>query len=143
MKYLDVANNGVADYTNIWQYTPNASSAQRFRIFSTSTGDYEIQGVGSGKFVDLSGAKAANGTNIQIYAGNSTAAQKWSFVLTEDTLPNKGTYIIASAINRSYAMDISGASKANKANVQLYKRNNKITHSQFSIIISIFIRKGR
>ena len=125
-KYLDVDGNNTEDKTNIHQYTGNGTSAQRFRINSIGNGEYELQGVGSDKYLDLNAANASNGSNIQIYTGNHTAAQKWKLVLTKDNMPTNYTYQIVSSINTSYSIDILGASKADKANAQLYKRNTTL-----------------
>lgn len=40
-----------------------------------------------------------------------------------------GTYVIESAVNRAFAMDIRGASKAEKANLQLYKKNGTVAQT--------------
>ena len=37
--------------------------------------------------------------------------------------PLDGTYVIESAVNHAFAIDVKGASTADKANVQLYKKN--------------------
>lgn len=37
--------------------------------------------------------------------------------------PLNGTYRIESAVNRDFCVDVNGASTANKANIQIYKRN--------------------
>ena len=82
--------------------------------------------------MDLSGGKAVNSANIQIYNSNGSRAQKWTLTstLTLDELAMEhkediedGAYIIRSAVNSKYVLDVAGGSKNDKANIQLYADN--------------------
>lgn len=53
-------------------------------------------------------------------------------LLTEKGFVEEGTYVIESGITNKSAVDISGGSTSNRANIQLYQKNN--THAQvFSV----------
>lgn len=82
--------------------------------------------------LDVSGGSTSAGANIQLYAMNGTPAQK--FVLTTAVnLTNaliagnevdEGVVTIGSALSGERVVDISGGSKNNGANVQLYVSND-------------------
>lgn len=87
-----------------------------------NSGGYALVNTTYNKALDVAGAKTANGTNVQGYASNGTAAQRFTF--PSATILANGTYAIKSAANGSIALDVKGASTANKANVQAYAWNN-------------------
>ena len=96
-----------------------SQNAQIWKLeYNNADGFYSIQNIGSGKYLDVTGAKVANGSNIQQYTGNGTKAQKWQLVQT-----NAG-YKIVSALNNAYVIDLAGANTSNGANIQLYQNNN-------------------
>lgn len=78
--------------------------------------------VATGKVLDAAEGSAGNGTNIGTYASNGAAAQ--TFRLTACSLADAGTYTIATASNRSKALDVSNGSRSNGANVQLWSSNS-------------------
>lgn len=84
-KALDLQNAGVANGTNVQQYTDGAATnvAQQWMLRSAGKDVYYIIHK-KGLFLDVQGGKMADGTNIQGYVGNSTAAQKWVFVPAVD-----------------------------------------------------------
>ena len=105
-------------------------------------GDYYMIYAGNSSFcLDVSGAKTANGTNIQIYSKNGSKAQIFKLeklsnnVKTEqnaETQIKEGVYTISSALKSTMVLDVSGASTANGANIQLYTSNN--TNAQKFIV---------
>lgn len=125
MKLLELTNASKKSGANVQQYSSNGSTAQKWIIKSTGDGYYNFFSPVSGKAIDVSGAKANAGTNIQVYDNNGTNAQKFKLTLVDNEKSiEEGEYIIYSALNSSKAIDISGASKATEANVQLYQSNN-------------------
>ena len=136
-KVIDVQNGGKSSSTNVWQYSYNGTDAQKWIIQKTSDGYYKIFSKLNGLALDVSNGSSSNNTNIQVYKANETNSQKFS-IITKDTpvgekvLP-EGTYRIALAENDKYGLDISGASKDNKGNVQLYEYKNKI-QQRFNVV---------
>ncbi len=68
----------------------------------------------------------------KIYNSNGSRAQKWTLTstLTLDRTGNgdkedieDGAYIIRSAVNSKFVLDVAGGSKNDKANIQLYADN--------------------
>ena len=135
-KALDVKNASKEKGANVWQWEQNGTDAQKWLIKSAGNGYYNIISKCNGLYVDVLNAKAENYTNIQMCDGNGLNAQKFKFeeVINESINNNTstgnvvgsktiedGTYIIRSAINNKYVLDVLGASKDNGANVQLYE----------------------
>ncbi len=126
-KALDLKSAKVANSTNIQQYASNNTLAQRWIISKESNGTYRIASALNTSYVlDIAGGKTANGTNVQLYQTNGTAAQKFTInkcaVYAQTIVP--GTYTISSALSQNKMLDVSGASKNNKGNIQLYDNNN-------------------
>jgi hypothetical protein len=118
-KCVDVAGGGLADGTNIQQFTCNGGSAQRFDVVETSAGVYKLTAVASAKLMDVAGGGLADGTNIQQWSDNGSNAQRFKIALvtgstTEFTLVN---------VNSGKCVDVAGGSTADNANVQQWTCN--------------------
>ena len=126
-KAIDLKSAKVANSSNIQQYSSNNTLAQRWIVSKESNGTYRIASALNTSYVlDLAGGKTANGTNVQLYQTNGTAAQK--FAITKCTVYAQtiapGTYTISSVLSQNKILDVSGASKKDKGNIQLYDNNN-------------------
>ena len=137
-KALDVAGAGKIDGTNVWQYELNNSDAQKWVIKDAGNGTYSIISKCNGLYLDVNAGQAKNESNIQVYTGNGTNAQKFIFEKVSQSEDNEniennnntiigtktisdGTYVIRSVINNKYGLDVSQASTANGANIQLFE----------------------
>ena len=80
---------------------------------------------------------STNNANINITTNTSSVNQEFKLVRDNTISGNKvissGRYIIMSSKKTSQVLDIKSGSKANKANVQLYKSNNTLAQ-KFNII---------
>ena len=121
---LDVPAADASSGARLQLWTPNGSWAQRWVAVRDGGGVRLVSALSDSLSVDLPGASTADATRLQLYADNGTAAQRWSFVTPGCTqvVPN-GVYVIKSAMNQNYVLDIAGASDANGANAQLYEAN--------------------
>ena len=121
---LDVPGGSACSGAQLQLWTPNGSWAQRWVAVRDGAGIRLVSALDDTLSVDLPGASTADGSRLQLYADNGTAAQRWSFVTPGCTqvVPN-GVYVIKSAMNQNYVLDIAGASDANGANAQLYEAN--------------------
>lgn len=121
---LDVPGGSACSGAQLQLWTPNGSWAQRWVAVRGGAGIRLVSALDDTLSVDLPGASTADGSRLQLYSDNGTAAQRWSFVTPGCTqvVPN-GVYIIKSAMNQNYVLDIAGASDANGANAQLYEAN--------------------
>ena len=121
---LDVPGASACSGAQLQLWTPNGSWAQRWVAVRDGAGVRLVSALDDTLSVDLPGASTADGSRLQLYSDNGTAAQRWSFVTPGCTqvVPN-GVYVIKSAMNQNYVLDIDGASDANGANAQLYEAN--------------------
>ena len=121
---LDVPGGSACSGAQLQLWTPNGSWAQRWVAVRDGAGVRLVSALNDKLSVDLPGASTADGSRLQLYSDNGTAAQRWSFVTPGcmQVVPN-GVYVIKSAMNHNYVLDIAGASDANGANAQLYEAN--------------------
>mgnify|MGYP002765283385 FL=1 len=121
---LDVPGADASSGAQLQLWTPNGSWAQKWVAVRDGSGIRLVSALSDSLSVDLPGASTADGSRLQLYSDNGTAAQRWSFVTPGCTqvVPN-GVYVIKSAMNQNYVLDIDGASDANGANAQLYEAN--------------------
>jgi len=121
---LDVPGGSACSGAQLQLWTPNGSWAQRWVAVRDGAGIRLVSALDDTLSVDLPGASTADGSRLQLYPDNGTAAQRWSLVTPGCTqvVPN-GVYVIKSAMNQNYVLDIAGASDANGANAQLYEAN--------------------
>lgn len=106
-KCMDIASGKIVNGSNIQQYTSNGTAAQKF-VLTTSAGS---SGVSNGGSSNNSGS------------GNSSSSSFGSTDLMGSASDLEGTYYIASYKHQNLVLDVAGASRANSANVQLYKLN--------------------
>ena len=135
-KVLDVQNAGMLSGTNVWQYDYNGTDSQKWIIKKTQDGYYNIISKLNELCLDVAGGTAKNGANLQVYTPNNTKSQKFKFILKDSQTGQKvledGTYRIATSLNTNIGLDVSNASTANQANVQIWKYDNVI-QQQFNI----------
>lgn len=130
-KVLDVAGGSALSGTNVAQYGANDTRAQKWIILKNTDGSYSFQSaLWPGLVLDVSGASTSDGANIQTWSSNGSVAQKFSLISAkpvvepcEDIIP-AGWYEVVSSADGSFALDVSGASSSNGANIQTYARNS-------------------
>ena len=129
---------------NVCQWEYSGSDAQKWVIKEAGNGYYSMVSKCNGLYVDVLNASASNYTNIQMCDGNGLNAQKFKFekvtdenqggddnqggnepgddntIQGEKTIED-GTYVISSALNSKFVLDVLGGSQDNGANVQLYE----------------------
>ena len=118
------------------QYASNGTAAQHWSLLDYGNGKISLTSNVSGKAVDIPGGNASSSVRLQIYSANGTKAQQWTVTrvkserdkLNDFAAQNKGvladgTITVVSALSASKALDVSGASRSNCANVQLYQSN--------------------
>ena len=118
-RVLDVQGGNTNFGANINQYASNGTDAQYWFLQDCGDGYYSIISKASGLCLDVaSGNISRNGTNVQLYYYNGTDAQKFKF--TPIHLIANHTYEIETKLNSNMVVDVSGGSKADNANVQLW-----------------------
>lgn len=122
-KALDVRNAVAENNAIVQQYSRNNSQAQRWFIRDSGAG-YYLQSALGNWVLDLSGGNTANGAAIRLYAPNGTASQLFVVSSSDINIATGVSMIITSAANKKLVTDVTGASTANGARVQLYSSNN-------------------
>ena len=114
-KYLDVADGGTSNGTNIQQYEYNGSTAQQFNLVYLGSGYYAIKTVcsSSAQALDVWKKSSADGTNIATYAYSGGTNQQFKFVKQSD-----GSYAILTRVSGDASgLDDYGWSTSNGGNV--------------------------
>lgn len=161
-KVLDVSDGKASNGKNVQQYVSNGTRAQKWVVKKSNKGYMIISALDSNYVLDVSGGKVGNGANVQLYIGNGSDAQNWNiekFVSKYEKLDalansNKNTiadgkYVIRTAMNSSFGLDVKDASKSNLANIQLYRQNEtdaqafKVTHDAQGYVTLINVNSGK
>ena len=135
-KAIDVKNGYSQNEQNISQYDSNNTYAQKWIVIKDGDGFKIVSALNDNFVLDLSNGQVKNMANIQLYKGNGTGAQRWYFQTYESVrqkLDNmakqynakieEGTYIISTASNPNYSLDVKYGSINRGANVWLYSTN--------------------
>ena len=111
------------------QYTAKNEKNQEFKFYEDEQGRIIIRAnCEDGKVLDIYAASIKKGTKLQLYRYNASNAQKfvlkkWN-MLGENVNVEDGVYRIFPAKAPSVSLDLYGGSSENKANIQLYTRND-------------------
>lgn len=122
-KALDVRNGVAENNAIVQQYSRNNSQAQRWFIRDSGAG-YYLQSTLGNWVLDLSGGNTADGAAIRLYTPNGTASQLFVVSSSDVNIATGVSMIITSVANKKLVMDVTSASTANGARVQLYSSNN-------------------
>lgn len=114
---------------NVRQNAYNGSANQKWWLKKDGNNNYTLISVASGKVLDVSGGNAKNGTNIQQYTSNGSNAQKFALKACNQKPLEEGTYVISPVAAGGKALDVSGASRSDGANVQIYQMNGTSAQS--------------
>ncbi len=123
-KALDVDDGSQRIGTNVKQYKPNNVEAQQWILKETEDGYYNIISKCNYLYLDIQGGQAENGTNARVYSKNGTNAQKFIFEKMEEPAVDDGIYEIQMSKDSNKVLDISAGSFDNRANVQIWERDN-------------------
>lgn len=135
-KAIDIKDGYSQNKQNISQYSSNNTYAQKWIIVKDGDGFKIVSALNDNYVLDLSGGDVRNTSNIQLYKMNGTGSQRWYFGTFEEarqkldkmakqynTEIKEGTYIISTASNPNYSLDVKYGSTNKGANVWLYSAN--------------------
>lgn len=135
-KAIDVKNGYSQNEQNISQYDSNNTYAQKWIVIKDGDGFKIVSALNDNFVLDLSNGQVKNMANIQLYKENGTSAQRWYFQTYESIRQKmdkmakqynakieEGTYMISTASNPNYSMDVKYGSTNRGANVWLYSTN--------------------
>ena len=162
-KVLDVSGGSTANGAALQQYTSNNTVAQQWTVRNYGSGKIALVSVNANKAVDIPGGNAVQQAQLQLYSPNGTVAQQWLVARAPLTLRERlnetaakhrqdlpdGTYIFGSKLNTSMKMDVSGASRSNYGNVQIWAGNGtnaqkwKVTHDSNGYVTLTSVNSGK
>lgn len=162
-KVLDVAGGSTANGAALQQYTSNNTVAQQWTVRNYGSGKIALVSVNANKAVDIPGGNAVQQAQLQLYSPNGTVAQQWLVAKVPLTLRERlnetaakhrqdlpdGTYTFGSKLNTSMKMDVSGASRSNYGNVQIWAGNGtnaqkwKVTHDSNGYVTLASVNSGK
>lgn len=162
-KVLDVAGGSTANGAALQQYTSNNTVAQQWTVRNYGSGKIALVSVNANKAVDIPGGNAVQQAQLQLYSPNGTVAQQWLVAKAPLTLRERlnetaakhrqdlpdGTYTFGSKLNTSMKMDVSGASRSNYGNVQIWAGNGtnaqkwKATHDSNGYVTLTSVNSGK
>ena len=162
-KVLDVAGGSTANGASLQQYTSNNTVAQQWTVRNYGSGKIALVSVNANKAVDIPDGNAVQQAQLQLYSPNGTVAQQWTVAKAPLTLRERlnetaakhrqdlpdGTYTFGSRLNTSMKMDVSGASRSNYGNVQIWAGNGtnaqkwKVTHDSNGYATLTSVNSGK
>ena len=162
-KVLDVAGGSTANGAALQQYTSNNTVAQQWTVRNYGSGRIALVSVNANKAVDIPGGNAVQQAQLQLYSPNGTVAQQWLIAKAPLTLRERlnetaakhrqdlpdGTYTFGSKLSMSMKMDVSGASRSNYGNVQIWANNGtnaqkwKVTHDSNGYATLTSVNSGK
>lgn len=162
-KVLDVSSGSTANGAALQQYTSNNTVAQQWTVRNYGSGKIALVSVNANKAVDIPGGNAVQQAQLQLYSPNGTVAQQWLVAKAPLTLRERlnetaakhrqdlpdGTYTFGSKLNTSMKMDVSGASRSNYGNVQIWAGNGtnaqkwKATHDSNGYVTLTSVNSGK
>lgn len=125
---LDVSAASKSNGANVQIYEENGTDAQHWRLTynrdktSKYYGMVRLVNVNSGKALDVYSALAKSGANVQQYTSNGSSAQWWQLVQDAKAQGRSG-YLLRSALQGNFVLDVSGGRLANGTNVEIWASN--------------------
>lgn len=162
-KVLDVSSGSTVNGAALQQYTSNNTVAQQWTVRNYGSSKIALVSVNANKAVDIPGGNAVQQAQLQLYSPNGTVAQQWLVAKAPLTLRERlnetaakhrqdlpdGTYTFGSKLNTSMKMDVSGASRSNYGNVQIWAGNGtnaqkwKVTHDSNGYVTLTSVNSGK
>lgn len=162
-KVLDVFSGSTVNGAALQQYASNNTVAQQWTVRNYGSGKIALVSVNANKAVDIPGGNAVQQAQLQLYSPNGTVAQQWLVAKAPLTLRERlnetaakhrqdlpdGTYAFGSKLNTSMKMDVSGASRSNYGNVQIWAGNGtnaqkwKVTHDSNGYVTLTSVNSGK
>lgn len=132
-KVLDVNCGQAYNKNNVQLWESCNSTGQKWNLLNNGNGYYFIQSAINNNYVlDLDCGNTTNGSNIQLYEMNKNSlGQMWKLTFVaqignmkqEDLKNLEGKVNITSDSSDSYALNVSGGSTDNGANIELYSNS--------------------
>ena len=116
-KVLDIKSASKNKGAYVQLYDWNGSGAQQYEIIKNQNGYYTIKNVGSGLYIGIQTDWKTMGNNNRFAQGVNASSKAGQFIFTRNS---NGHWVISSAWDSRYVMDLSGASLNNGTKIQIY-----------------------
>ena len=133
-RYLSVEGQRGASGANVVQSSSAEGRASKWIAVKNEDGSLFLRsGLYEGLSLDVAKGSASPGTNISLWTSNEGVAQKFSLLSIpanvapcEDFIDNEVVFFMKAKVDPSCQLDVSGASKENGANAQLWTSANNM-----------------
>lgn len=111
--------------SNVMLYERSGENGQKFIVTEESSGQWSLQNVSSGMFVDVADGAASAGTNVQQWDDTDQRAQRWKVINYGTTTVDGTTCAVVSLGSyvtndgQTYFADVYNAMTSNNANVDI------------------------
>ena len=144
IRALDCATGATTAGTNVRQHKQNGTPAQAFRFVTTDVeGVYQIQPQDDKTCLTVKGDTASDGANVELGTWSDKGGQNWELIKApnptakQDANIKEGWYIITTALDSGFALDINGGVKsdAQDANLDIfaYDAANELVSQMFYV----------
>lgn len=120
-KVLDIVNGSKSKGANVQLYQWNGTVAQQYEIVKNQKGYYTIKNCGSNLYLGISTNWNTMGNYNRLVQGVDSSSKAAQFVFTKNS---KGQWIISSAWDSKYVIDLYGGSTNNGSAIQIFTNNN-------------------
>lgn len=123
-KVLDVSGASKKSGGNVIQYAPSGKAWQKWQMLVNADNSLTFINVNSSMALEIAKA-AANSVNVRQGTKTGKTSQRWVLRSVSADIGTiwDGVYKVASSLNKSYVLDVKGASTSNSGNVQIYRAN--------------------
>lgn len=120
-KVLDIVNGSKSKGANVQLYQWNGTVAQQYEIVKNQKGYYTIKNCGSNLYLGISTNWNTMANYNRLVQGVDSSSKAAQFVFTKNS---KGQWIISSACDSKYVIDLYGGSTNNGSAIQIFTNNN-------------------
>lgn len=120
-KVLDIVNGSKSKGANVQLYQWNGTVAQQYEIVKNQKGYYTIKNCGSNLYLGISTNWNTMANYNRLVQGVDSSSKAAQFVFTKNS---KGQWIISSAWDSKYVIDLYGGSTNNGSAIQIFANNN-------------------
>lgn len=129
-KYLGVSDVSLSSGQSIKiEASAPDSCTERWSIIEGEDGSLSILSACSGLAMDVSGGASVNNAVVHLWGSHSGENQKWQLLSWNPAAISDNTYNVLSSGNTAIALDVSGASSANGANIQVFTKNSTLAQA--------------
>lgn len=120
-KVLDIVNGSKSKGANVQLYQWNGTVAQQYEVVKNQKGYYTIKNCGSNLYLGISTNWNTMANYNRLVQGVDSSSKAAQFVFTKNS---KGQWIISSAWDSKYVIDLYGGFTNNGSAIQIFTNNN-------------------